>query len=65
MRTCSTVSMELGHVGHLSVVERCLLKRDWLRRDLLKRSRASVEASAGGRIVRYRGNFSGHDTWLW
>ena len=65
MRTCSTVSMVSGHVGHLSVMERRLLKRDWLRRDRLKRSRAMVDASDGDNVVKYRGNnFPGLDGWL-
>ena len=51
MRTCSTVSTLSGHEGHLSVLERCRLKRDWLSLERLKRSRASVEASDAESIV--------------
>ena len=63
--TCSTVSTMSGHVGHLSVLELCRLKRDWLRRARLKRSRVMVEASDGGRVVKYLGrDFSIHDSSL-
>ena len=55
MRTCSTVSTVSGHEGHLSVVERCRLNMDWLSLERLKRSRASVEASDGESVVKYRG----------
>jgi hypothetical protein len=60
--TCAAVSTVSWHVGHLSVFELCRLKRDWLRRERLKRNRAMVEASDGGRVVKYLGrDFSGRD----
>ena len=63
--TCSTVSTMSGHVGHLSVFELRRLKRDWLRRDRLKRRRAMTEASDGGRVVKYLGrDFSRQYSWL-
>lgn len=55
MRTCSTVSMESGHARHLSMVEQCRLRSDWLGRDRLTRSRAKVEASEAERVVKYSG----------
>ena len=60
--TCSTVSTVSWHVGHLSVFELCRLKREWFRPGRLKRNRAMVEASDGGRVVKYLGrDFSGRD----
>ena len=56
MTTCSTVSTVSGQEGHLSVWERCRLKRDWLSLDRLRRSRANMEALDGESIVRYKGN---------
>ena len=62
MRRCSTVSIVSGQVRHLSVFEMCRLNKDWLRRDLLKRRRVIVDASDGGRVVRYSGrDFSAQD----